>query len=88
MTYFAPRTNERSPISSKSVAILDRILEQQAPSWTEEEAAGIMNLEIVESRDSSLDAETRQTLLEQYAVCLELVKCRARLESRAKHRKT
>ena len=68
--------------ASADLTILDRLLEEHAPHWTEAEAEAIMKLYLAESGDMATDQETTRALIEQFGVCLELVKCRARMQHR------
>jgi len=71
------------PISAASNStILDRILDEHAIRWSEKETVGIMNLYLDEQNDSSISDKSKKELVEQFGVCLEFVKCRARMHLR------
>tara|TARA_A100001037_G_scaffold275397_1_gene273873 strand:+ start:237 stop:503 length:267 start_codon:yes stop_codon:yes gene_type:complete len=73
----------RQGSTSADLTILDRLLEEHAPHWTEAEAEDIMKLYLAESADMARNPETTRALVQQFGVCLELVKCRARMQHRS-----
>ena len=80
----SPKSNQPrlSVSAASSSTILDRILEDHAIRWSEQETLGIINLYLDEQNDSPNSSETSKELVEQFGVCLELVKCRARMHLR------
>ncbi len=73
----------RTKDKSSCLAILDRVLSEQAPTWTTQEAEAIIQLVLVESEANAPTPESGEGMAEQFGMCLELLKCRARMQLRS-----
>lgn len=78
--------SNRAKDKSSCLAVLDQVLNEQAIAWTPQEAEAIVRLVLLdlEPTGSGTDSRANEGFTDQFGMCLELLKCRARMQLRSK----